>query len=154
MEHRQNAEDHTAEGSRAHFLLQRGSASLFYFVPFCVFALTLKPFCTLDGWRSSPVQGATTPSVRTLAHVFTSSLKSSVQINMQLGLAQEMTPRKRGRSCLLFHTTRTFHVKLFPWKPKSHFLHARVPLCAGRREGEGHELTSQSKGTFSRTGCK
>lgn len=121
---------------------------------FGVFALMLKPFCTLDSSRSSPVQWATTTSIRTLVHIFTNSLKPSIQINMQLGLSQEMTPRKRGRGCLLFRTTRTFHMKLFPWNPKSHFLHAYVPLCTGRREGEGHESTSQSKGTFSRTECK
>lgn len=146
------AGDHTAEGSGAHFLVQRGSASLLYFMP--VFALMLKPFCTLDNSRPSPVQWATTTSVRTLAHIVTNSLKSSITNQYAACTSPGNDTSEEGRGCLLFHTTRTFHMKLFPWSPKSHILHACVPLCTGRREGEGHESTTQSKGTFSRTECE
>lgn len=118
----------------------------------------LKPFCTLDGWRSFPVQWATTTSIRTLAHIFTNPTpkkQPSIQIGMQLWLPQEKTPQKAGRGCLLLcNTTRTFHVKLSPRNPKRQFLLACVPLCTRRREGEGPEITTQSNGAFSTTECK
>lgn len=137
-----NAGDHTAKGSRAHFLVKRGSASLLYFMP--IFALMLKPFCTLDSSRPSPVQWATTTSVRTLAHIVTSSLKSSIQINMQLGLPQEMTPRKREGAAYYF-----IQLELSTWsyshgaKKVMSYMHVCLCVLEGGREKDTNRQLNQ-----------